>query len=215
MSAEEIKEKAKKAAEPKEVSVDTATVEMLAKAQKEGVETIFDRAVTMKPCNIGEQGTCCKNCSQGPCRLPLTKKGMEGEDTRKGLCGATPETIAARNFARMVAAGTAAHSDHGRGVALVQDLGHGLDHGHVAEHAGLQRVGADVLQNGAGLGLNDVDGDGMDAGDAQGVLDRDGGDGGGRIGAERGDRLDVGLDSRPATGVGTGQDENATEGGGR
>ena len=119
MSAEEIKEKAKKAADPKEVSVDTATVEMLAKAQKEGVETIFDRAVTMKPCNIGEQGTCCKNCSQGPCRLPLTKKGMEGEDTRKGLCGATPETIAARNFARMVAAGAAAHSDHGRGVAEV------------------------------------------------------------------------------------------------
>jgi hydroxylamine reductase (hybrid-cluster protein) len=43
--------------------------------------------------------------------------GVEGEDTRKGLCGATPETIAARNFARMVAAGAAAHSDHGRGVA--------------------------------------------------------------------------------------------------
>ena len=33
------------------------------------------------------------------------------------MCGATPETIAARNFARMVAAGAAAHSDHGRGVA--------------------------------------------------------------------------------------------------
>ena len=33
-----------------------------------------------------------------------------------GLCGATSETIAARNFARMVAAGTAAHSDHARGI---------------------------------------------------------------------------------------------------
>ncbi|MBU1450324.1 MAG: anaerobic carbon-monoxide dehydrogenase catalytic subunit [Proteobacteria bacterium] len=123
MSADEIKAKAasakEKKANPKEVSVDPATIQMLAKAQADGVETIFDRALTMKPCNIGEQGTCCKNCSQGPCRLPLPKKGIEGKDTRMGLCGATPETIAARNFARMVAAGAAAHSDHGRGVAEV------------------------------------------------------------------------------------------------
>jgi carbon-monoxide dehydrogenase catalytic subunit len=123
MSADEIKVKAEskkeKKANPKESSVDPATIQMLAKAQADNVETIFDRALTMKPCNIGEQGTCCKNCSQGPCRLPLPKKGIEGVDTRKGLCGATPETIAARNFARMVAAGAAAHSDHGRGVAEV------------------------------------------------------------------------------------------------
>ncbi len=122
MSAEEIKAKAEakaKAVDPKEVTVDIATVEMLKKAAADGCETIFDRALTMKPCNIGEQGTCCKNCSQGPCRLPLTKKQTEGKDDRKGLCGATPETIAARNFARMVAAGAAAHSDHGRGVAEV------------------------------------------------------------------------------------------------
>jgi carbon-monoxide dehydrogenase catalytic subunit len=122
MSAEEIKAKAEvkaKAVVPKDVSVDIATIEMLEKAAADGCETIFDRAITMKPCNIGEQGTCCKMCAQGPCRLPLTKKQAEGKDDRKGLCGATPETIAARNFARMIAAGTAAHSDHGRGVAEV------------------------------------------------------------------------------------------------
>ncbi len=124
--AEEKKEKVVPLAEPKSKkvdpkgsSVDTATQAMLAKAQADQVETIFDRASTMKPCNIGEQGTCCKMCAQGPCRLPLTKKDLEGPDNRKGLCGATPETIAARNFARMVAAGAAAHSDHGRGVAEV------------------------------------------------------------------------------------------------
>jgi len=100
-------------------SVDPATLQMLEKAEKESISTIFDRADKMKACNIGEQGTCCKICSQGPCRLPLPKKGIEGEDTRMGLCGATPNTIAARNFARMVAAGAAAHSDHGRGVAEV------------------------------------------------------------------------------------------------
>ncbi len=98
-------------------SVDPATIQLLEKAAKENIETIFDRADKMKACNIGEQGTCCKICFQGPCRLPLPKKGLEGEDTRKGLCGATANTIAARNFLRMVAAGAAAHSDHGRGVA--------------------------------------------------------------------------------------------------
>jgi carbon-monoxide dehydrogenase catalytic subunit len=73
----------------------------------------------MKPCNIGTQGICCKNCGMGPCRLPLPKGGIEGEDTRKGICGATPNTIAARNFIRMIAGGAAAHSDHGRSVAEV------------------------------------------------------------------------------------------------
>ena len=106
-------------ANPQESSVDIATQQMLAKAQRDGAETIFDRALTMKACNIGAQGTCCKQCSQGPCRLPLPKKGIEGKDNRKGLCGATPETVAARNFVRMIAAGSAAHGDHSKGVVKV------------------------------------------------------------------------------------------------
>ncbi|MBL7180129.1 MAG: anaerobic carbon-monoxide dehydrogenase catalytic subunit [Desulfobacterales bacterium] len=119
---EEIKEKAakeKKTADAAEASIDPATQQMIKRAQELGIETVFDRAVTMKPCNIGMQGTCCKNCAMGPCRLPLPKAGIEGEDTRKGLCGATANTIAARNFARMVAGGASAHSDHGRCVAEV------------------------------------------------------------------------------------------------
>ncbi|MBU1171648.1 MAG: anaerobic carbon-monoxide dehydrogenase catalytic subunit [Proteobacteria bacterium] len=118
--AEETKVKAVKEAKlanPLEASIDIATQQMIKRAQQLKIETVFDRAVDMKPCNIGMQGICCKNCAMGPCRLPLPKGGIEGEDTRKGLCGATPNTIAARNFARMVAAGAAAHSDHGRGVA--------------------------------------------------------------------------------------------------
>ncbi len=111
--------KPKKMANPDTVSIDAATREMLARAQKMGIETVFDRAVTMKPCNIGIQGTCCKNCAMGPCRLPLPKDYGEGKDERKGLCGATANTIAARNFVRMIASGSAAHSDHGRGVAEV------------------------------------------------------------------------------------------------
>jgi carbon-monoxide dehydrogenase catalytic subunit len=111
--------KTSKLADPVEASIDPATQEMIQRAHDLGIETAFDRAVTLKPCNIGNQGTCCKNCGMGPCRLPLTKAGVDGEDTRKGICGATPNTIAARNFIRMIAGGAAAHSDHGRSVAEV------------------------------------------------------------------------------------------------
>ena len=111
--------KAPKLADPVASSIDVATQEMIARAQKLGIETVFDRAEKMKPCAIGMQGICCKNCAMGPCRLPLPKGGIEGEDNRKGLCGATANTIAARNFIRMVAGGAAAHSDHGRCVAEV------------------------------------------------------------------------------------------------
>ncbi len=120
--AEDVKKKLKaikekKPVDPKELSIDPATQDLIERSRELEVETIFDRAQSMKACNIGAQGTCCKMCAQGPCRLPLPKGGIEGEDTRKGLCGATPETIAARNFARMVASGAASHSDHGRAVA--------------------------------------------------------------------------------------------------
>ncbi|PLX53233.1 MAG: carbon monoxide dehydrogenase, partial [Desulfobacteraceae bacterium] len=62
--------KPKKMADPIAASIDPATQEMIVRAQKLDIETVFDRAVTMKPCNIGMQGTCCKNCAMGPCRLP-------------------------------------------------------------------------------------------------------------------------------------------------
>jgi len=110
---------ASKVADPIAASIDKGTQELILRAQKLDIDTVFDRAVQMKPCNIGLQGICCKNCAMGPCRLPLPKGGIEGEDTRKGLCGATANTIAARNFIRMVAGGAAAHSDHGRCVAEV------------------------------------------------------------------------------------------------
>src|SRR5512140_1900446 len=99
-------------------SIDPATISMLKKAAADGCETVFDRAEAMKPCPIGAEGSCCRNCSMGPCRVPAPRK-KEGVEQKKrmGLCGATAETITARNFARMVAAGTATHSDHARGIA--------------------------------------------------------------------------------------------------
>jgi len=115
-------------------SVDRATQEILKKAQAEGIETIWDRANAMKPCPIGAEGACCRICSQGPCRVPPPKKAKEGEPQKKqavGLCGATAETIVARNFARMVASGAAAHNDHSRGVAkLFKEVAHGQAPGY-------------------------------------------------------------------------------------
>ena len=103
-------------------SIDPATLEMLAKAAADGCGTAFDRAEAVRPCPIGAEGSCCRNCAMGPCRVPLAKGREEtpaDKKKRRGICGATAETIAARNFARMVAAGTAAHSDHARGVAEI------------------------------------------------------------------------------------------------
>ena len=121
-------------ADVEKLSVDVATVEMLKKAQAEGVETIFDRAEKMKPCPIGAEGACCRICSQGPCRVPPPKKAKEGEEQKPqavGLCGATAATITARNFARMVAAGAAAHNDHSRGTALLfKEVAHGRTQGY-------------------------------------------------------------------------------------
>jgi carbon-monoxide dehydrogenase catalytic subunit len=100
-------------------SIDPATNEMIEKAIADGCSTAFERAETTKPCPIGAEGSCCKNCAMGPCRIPLAKNKEETPEEhkkRKGVCGATAETISARNFARMIAAGTAAHGDHGRRV---------------------------------------------------------------------------------------------------
>jgi carbon-monoxide dehydrogenase catalytic subunit len=96
--------------EVKKKSIDPATIEMLCKMEEEGIGNAFERAETTKPCPIGHSGACCKNCFMGPCRL--TGK------TTVGVCGATIETVAARNFVRMIAAGASAHSDHGRGMAM-------------------------------------------------------------------------------------------------
>lgn len=78
----------------------------------DGVVTAFDRAKEKKPCPFGSEGICCSICAMGPCRL------IPGKEGDRGVCGADVDTIVARNFIRMIAAGASAHSDHGRAVAL-------------------------------------------------------------------------------------------------
>ena len=72
-------------------SIDPATIQMLKKAQADGCETIFDRADAMKPCPIGAEGSCCKNCAMGPCRVPAPKKKGETLPRRpSGRASAAP-----------------------------------------------------------------------------------------------------------------------------
>ncbi|MCL2269807.1 MAG: anaerobic carbon-monoxide dehydrogenase catalytic subunit [Treponema sp.] len=90
---------------------DNASAAMLEKSRSDCVETCFDRADTQKnQCGFGKSGVCCRICHMGPCRI--TPKSP------KGICGATADTIAARNFLREVVGGTSAHSDHGRHLVL-------------------------------------------------------------------------------------------------
>ncbi len=125
---------AKKRRTPVEASRDPASVFMLELAEESGFETAFSRADDMSPCPIGEKGMCCRICSMGPCRLV-----KEGD---VGVCGATLSTVVARNFARMIAAGAAAHSDHGRDLAhtlLAAAQGNAPDYG-VRDEAKLREV---------------------------------------------------------------------------
>jgi len=94
-------------------SFDKATQYMLERAEGECILTVWDRYEAMQPqCGFGSLGICCRICSMGPCRIdPFS------EEEQTGICGATADTIVARNLARMIASGASAHSDHGKDVA--------------------------------------------------------------------------------------------------
>ena len=117
---------AEKQINPSDVTICEATAQMLRKAQRDGVETAFDRAANMKACPIGADSACCKHCAMGPCRL-----NAKDPYSKVGVCGADIDTIQARNFARMIASGTAAHTDHGMGIL---DLFHGIINGHITDY---------------------------------------------------------------------------------
>ena len=95
-------------------SIDPSVHQMLARAEELGLETAWDRYEAMLPeCGFGELGVCCRNCNMGPCRI----SPFEDAGPKRGVCGATADIIVARNLIRMIAAGAAAHSDHGRDLA--------------------------------------------------------------------------------------------------
>jgi len=126
MVEKSIQKKEKTQESIKDWTICDATAQMLEKARRDGVETAFDRAASMKACPIGANSACCKHCSMGPCRL-----NARDPYGKVGVCGATIDTIMSRNFARMVATGSAAHTDHG--MAMV-DLFREVVNGHITDY---------------------------------------------------------------------------------
>ena len=103
-----VKSASKETIRSQEMTICESTARMIEKAHRDGVEIAFDRVLTVKPCPIGADSACCKHCSMGPCRL-----NPKDPYSKVGVCGATIDTVMARNFARMVSGGAAAHTDHG------------------------------------------------------------------------------------------------------
>lgn len=83
-------------------------------AQSEGISTGRDRLAAMQPqCGFGELGTCCRMCYMGPCRIDPF-----GDGPQTGICGASPDTIVARNLLRECVGGAASHVGHARHILL-------------------------------------------------------------------------------------------------
>ncbi len=91
--------------EKENVSRHDSTNELYKRTTEKGIETVWDRFGKQQPqCGFGMQGICCQLCSHGPCRI--TKKAD------RGICGATSDTIVARNLVRLTAHGAAAYTYH-------------------------------------------------------------------------------------------------------
>jgi len=114
---------------------------MLSLAEKQGLETAWDRLEKQQPqCGFGELGLCCRHCNMGPCRIDPF-----GEGPSRGVCGATADTMVARGLLRAIAAGAAAHSDHARDVAHTLKLtAQGRAGGYeIKDEAKLRRLAAE------------------------------------------------------------------------
>jgi len=114
---------------------------MLEKAEKDRIETVWDRYAAQLPqCGYCEMGLSCRICNMGPCRVDPF-----GEGPQQGVCGADADIIVARNLGRMVAAGAAAHSDHGRDlVEVLAAVAEGKAPGYgIADIEKLKRVAAE------------------------------------------------------------------------
>jgi carbon-monoxide dehydrogenase catalytic subunit len=85
------------------------------KAVKDNVETVWHRHEAQQPqCGFCDMGLSCRICIMGPCRVDPF-----GQGPQTGVCGADADIIVARNLCRMIAAGAASHSDHGRDLVEV------------------------------------------------------------------------------------------------
>ena len=89
--------------------MEAASERLLETGRQVGADSWQQRVKNQTPhCKFGEEGTCCRICSMGPCRI--TPKAP------RGICGCDVHGIVARNYLRFTAGGTATHSDHGREI---------------------------------------------------------------------------------------------------
>ena len=115
--------------EYKDFSICKDTQLTLKKAHEDGVETVWDRFKKQKPrCKYCKAGVSCQICVMGPCRIDPSGKN---KSKLYGVCGANADIIVARNLARMIAAGAASHSDHGRDlIEILYKIGKGMAPGY-------------------------------------------------------------------------------------
>ncbi|KKN18425.1 hypothetical protein LCGC14_0955910 [marine sediment metagenome] len=121
-----------------ERTIDPTAQQTLEKADQDRIETVWDRLEKQQPqCGYGLLGICCKNCTMGPCRIDPF-----GNEPTRGACGADADILVARNLARTIAAGAAAHSDHGRDIVEILHLtAQGKTSGYqITDEAKLKRV---------------------------------------------------------------------------
>jgi carbon-monoxide dehydrogenase catalytic subunit len=114
----------------REFSMNTITEDgqlLLKKAERDQVETVWDRYAAQQPnCGYCEMGLSCRICIMGPCRIDPF-----GDGPQRGVCGADADIMVARNLGRMIAAGAASHSDHGRDlVEVLGEVAHGRAPGY-------------------------------------------------------------------------------------
>lgn len=89
----------------KSKSIHSGVDDLYSSMVESEVSNVFNRYQLQQPqCGFGKLGICCQLCSHGPCRI--TRK------TDRGICGATADTIAARNLVRLATHGTGAYSHH-------------------------------------------------------------------------------------------------------
>ena len=127
--------------ETQRISIHPDVLALKDKAQKEGLETVWERFAAQQPqCGFCELGLSCRICVMGPCRIDPF-----GDGPQRGVCGADADIMVARNLGRMVAAGAASHSDHGRDlVETLLAVGEGKAPGFgITDQAKLDRLAAE------------------------------------------------------------------------
>jgi len=116
-------------------SADSKLIDFM--RSKPEVETSFNRVPGQAiKCGFGMQGVCCRLCSNGPCRIT--------PQSPKGVCGATADTMVARNFLRAVAAGAACY------LHIVENAANNLRAAGRGK-AGLTIKGSETLRELAGV----------------------------------------------------------------